>query len=106
IKAIMCVETTHGYYDYILAPFDKNKSILPMNINTDAWGTVFGSRDVLKQPYFNILAGALILKGIKANLPPNAPVSHIATLYNNLNASRVSDYGLRVEQIYQEQPWQ
>jgi hypothetical protein len=36
---------------------DKNKSILPMNINTDYWGGTFGDRATLKKPDENIKAG-------------------------------------------------
>jgi len=35
IRAIMFMETTHGYYDGALDMIGKNKSILPMNINVD-----------------------------------------------------------------------
>lgn len=49
VKAIMYMETTHGYYDAILELFNKNKSILPMNINVDYWGSTFGSREELKK---------------------------------------------------------
>lgn len=105
LKAIMYMEMTHGYYDIALAIFDKNKSILPMNINTEYWGDVFGSRKDLKNIYCNIKAGALIVQGIQANLPYGSPISHIATLYNNLNAVVVSDYGARVAEIYKNEPW-
>ena len=44
IRAIMYVETTHGYYDAPLAWLDKNKSILPMNVNVEYWGAAFGDR--------------------------------------------------------------
>lgn len=105
IRAIMYVETTHGYYDAPLSWFDKNKSILPMNINVDYWGSSFGSRKDLQDPYNNITAGAKMLSRIQANLPRDAPVSHVATLYNNINATQVSDYGLRVSKVYDSEPW-
>lgn len=37
IKAVMYMETTHGYYDKLIELFDKNKSILPMNVRSDHW---------------------------------------------------------------------
>lgn len=65
VRAIMYVETTHGWYDIPLPWFDANKSILPMNINFDYWGEdAFGSRDDLKDSYKNIKAGALMIKSI------------------------------------------
>lgn len=106
IRAIMYMETTHGYYDAPLSWFDANKSILPMNVNTQYWGDAFGSRESLKDPYNNIKAGAEILFGIKSNLPTGASIAQIATLYNNINASSTTDYGSRVEDIYTSQPWQ
>jgi hypothetical protein len=105
IRAIMYMETTHGYYDAPLALFGANKSILPMNVNVDYWGNAFGNREALSKPYENIKAGATILKRIMNNLPTQASVKEIATLYNNINARSVNDYGARVEKIYNSQPW-
>ena len=105
ISAIMYVETTHGYYDAPLAWLSMNKSLLPMNINVEYWGNTFGDRVTLNRAEANILAGATMLTRIKACLPSDAPVSHIATLYNNINAAQVSDYGMRVEAVYKSEPW-
>jgi hypothetical protein len=46
-----------------------------------------------------------MIKRIKASLPAGASVAHIATLYNNINADKISNYGKRVEKIYNDQPW-
>lgn len=105
IRSIMYMETTHGYYDAVPALFDKNKSILPMNINTDYWGDAFGTRADLKQSYNNIKAGAVMLSRIQSNMPSGSSIDKIATLYNNINAKKVSDYGARVKKIYEAQPW-
>ena len=58
LRAIVYMETTHGYYDNAISnvfrafnltpnyiPEGVNKSILPMNINTQFWGDNFGSRE-------------------------------------------------------------
>ena len=105
IRAIMYMETTHGYYDAPVSWIGKNKSILPMNINVEYWGTTFGDRASLARPYDNIKAGAEMLNRIIANLPHGASVRQIATLYNNINAGSVNDYGARVEAIYNAEPW-
>lgn len=105
IRAIMYMETTHGYYDFFPALINQNKSILPMNINTDYWGDTFGSRSDLKEAYNNIKAGATILSRIKSNLATPDAIDKVATLYNNINAKKTSDYGARVKQIYDTQPW-
>jgi hypothetical protein len=104
MRAIVWVESTHGYYDAILSPFDLNKSILPMNINTQYWGNTWGTRDDLRNPSLNIDAGARILKSISTAMP-RASVAARATIYNNVNATRVSDYGMRVQEVYTQKPW-
>ena len=61
LRAIVYMETTHGYYDNAIShvfrafnltpnyiPEGVNKSILPMNINTQFWGDNFGSREGLR----------------------------------------------------------
>ena len=101
VMSIMYMETTHGYYDNPLSLFGLNKSILPMNINVDFWGDAFGTREQLNSPSLNIWFGA---KMIASNMP-TASVSQIATVYNKLNATMVTDYGARVSEIYASQPW-
>lgn len=105
IRSIMYMETTHGYYDAPLSLIGQNKSILPMNVNVEYWGTIFGDRKALLELYVNIKAGAEILKRIISNLPQDASIRQIATLYNNINATFVNNYGARVERIYKSQPW-
>lgn len=104
IKAIMFMETTHGYYDAPLGLIGANKSILPMNINVIYWGDTFGTRAELLKPEPNIRAGAEMIFRIQANMP-GEKVEKIATLYNNINAITVNDYGMRVKKIYDDQPW-
>jgi soluble lytic murein transglycosylase-like protein len=104
VKAIMYMETTHGYYDAPLSWAGKNKSILPMNINVDYWGDTFGTRQDMQDPEKNIRAGVEMIFRIQANMT-GAPVEKIATLYNNINAEKVNNYGMRVKKIYDEQPW-
>ena len=104
IRSIMYMETTHGYYDAPLSLLGQNKSILPMNVNVDYWGSIFGDRKTLLNPYNNIKAGAEILKRIIVNLPKGSSIRQIATLYNNINANSVNEYGARVDNIYNSQP--
>lgn len=106
LRAIMYVETTHGWYDKPLSWFGRNKSILPMNINVDYWGDEFGTREELKEPYNNIKAGAEMIQKIQEALPEDASVAQIATLYNDLNATTVNDYGARVEAVYKSGAWE
>lgn len=101
IKAIIYVETTQGYYDAI---HPWNKSIRPMNIQTEYWKELGYSREQLITPRLNIRAGIELVKRIKS-LAPNASISEIATLYNGLDAKRINDYGARVARVMKEKPW-
>ncbi|WP_374581710.1 NBR1-Ig-like domain-containing protein [Pseudoduganella sp.] len=104
VKAIMYMETTHGWYDSWVAPFQKNTSILPMNVRPDTWAGLGYSREDLKNPATNIEAGIRIIKGIADRLD-NPSVRGVATLYNSLAKDKVSDYGARVQAIYDSKPW-
>jgi soluble lytic murein transglycosylase-like protein len=106
IRSVMYMEQTHGYYDIVLQPFDANRTILPMNVHDTLWGKFVGTRQQLLDPTYNINAGTKILAGIQANLAPqDRTVDKIATLYNKLGATQVSDYGARVNAIYVTKPW-
>jgi uncharacterized phiE125 gp8 family phage protein len=95
-----------GYYVGVGPQLDQaglSKTILPMNINPNFWSDL-GTRAQLNEPLNNIVAGAKILKGITENL--NSPsVEAVATLYNALSATKVSDYGARAGAIYRSRPW-
>ncbi len=107
IRSIMYVETTQGHYfgaGDLLDSVGLSKTILPMNIYASRWAEL-GTREDLSNPFTNILAGTKILKGIEANL--SAPdVAIVGTLYNALDATKVSDYGARIAAVYKEKPWQ
>ena len=106
IRSVMYIEQTHGYYDLLLQPFDKNRTILPMNVHDKLWGEFAGTRQQLLNPAHNIDAGAKILASIQANLAPqDRTVDKISTLYNKLSATHVTDYGARVNAIYVNKPW-
>ena len=105
VRAIAYVETTHGYYDIILRPFDANTSSLPMNINTAYWGSMWGSRESLKNPATSIDAGTRMLRSIQMAMP-GASIAKIATIYNDSNAVMVNSYGARVQAVYRAKIWQ
>ncbi len=104
LRAIIYMESTHGYYDKPLEWIDMNKSLRPMNVYASYWKELGYSREDLKDPAKNIEAGAKILKRLKEKMP-DASIREISTLYNNLNAEQVNDYGAQVERIYKEKPW-
>ena len=97
ILSIAVMETTHGWYDEPLEWVGANKSIRPMNINVSYWPDLFSEEDMY-DPAKNFDAGAFMLKRIAERLAPNDRTTRkIATLYNNINAKAVTDYGARVE---------
>lgn len=101
IKAIIYVETTQGYYDEY---YPLNKSIRPMNIQAEYWKELGYSRKDLETPRLNIKAGIDLVKRIYLQ-NPHASVSEVATLYNDLGAKRINDYGARVGRVMKEKPW-
>jgi peptidoglycan hydrolase-like protein with peptidoglycan-binding domain len=102
VKAIIYVESTQGWYDRI-TPW--NKSIRPMNIQAEYWKELGYSRDDLEIPRLNIRAGIELIHRLQLQAP-QATIEEIATLYNDLNAKRISDYGARVAKIMKEKPWE
>ncbi|OGQ07434.1 MAG: hypothetical protein A3G32_00690 [Deltaproteobacteria bacterium RIFCSPLOWO2_12_FULL_40_28] len=101
VRAIMYMETTHGYYDKIY-PF--RDSILPMNINSEAWKNLGYSKQDLENPEINIHAGVMLIKRISERIK-EPTVEKIATHYNALAKDKVTDYGARVGNIYHEKLW-
>lgn len=101
IKALIYVETTQRYYD---RANPLKKSIRPMNIQSEYWKELGYSREELMTPRLNIRAGIDLIKRIHSHMP-HASVSEVATLYNDLNAKRINDYGARVERVMKEKPW-
>jgi hypothetical protein len=112
VRAIMFMETTHGYRDGVvdnalLGWTDLNVSVLPMNIHYVSWGRVANiPRSALEDPITNIRIGTHILREVHNSLPSGARIAEIATVYNNLHATRISTYGQRVAEIYRTKPWQ
>ena len=102
VKAIVHLETTQGWYDRIA--FGQESSIRPMNVQSEYWKDLGFSREDLKDPEKNIQAGVKLLERIEKNMP-DADIAKKATIYHNLGARKVSDYGARVEQLHREKPW-
>ena len=124
LRAIMYMETTHGYYEHCLNNFYTDavlrgedieglgklvfpglKSYQPMNINHRYWGDTFGSISGHSNPTYNILAAAEFIKRLSRFVGSDKDVERIATLYNHLGAQQISDYGKRVGKIYRQKLW-
>jgi hypothetical protein len=104
VKAIMYMETTHGYYDAIPALFDKNKSILPMNVRSNYWKDIGFTRGELKKTKDNIVAGIYLIQKISERINPYS-IAGVASLYQDLGATKVTEYGKRVKNIYDKKLW-
>ncbi|MFC4550080.1 MULTISPECIES: penicillin-insensitive murein endopeptidase [Halorussus] len=104
VRAVMYIETTRGWYDEIPNWFDANKSILPMNVHVDYWDDTGITREYFEQPHVNILFGTYLLRELLERVE-NPTVEKVGTLYNNLAAEKVSNYGARVARLIGTQPW-
>jgi hypothetical protein len=101
LKAIVWIETTHGYYDRI-DPW--NKTIRPMNVHAILWGDLGITKTTLKNRDYNIAAGAYILGQIWERTLDPTP-EKVATLYNQLGAKTVNQYGRTVAHYMKVKPW-
>jgi hypothetical protein len=101
VKAIVWMETTHGYYDRV-DPW--NKTIRPMNVHYKLWSELGISRDAVKNSSINVAAGTRILAAIWERTQDPTP-EKVATLYNKLGATKVDGYGKAVAQYMKFKPW-
>ncbi len=104
IRAIMFIETAHGYYDTGLAAVGAAKTIRPMNVHTEFWADFISDRDP-SNPEDNIDIAAQLLRRIIDRL--EAPtVAKVATIYHSLGRERVSGYGVDVAYYYNRRIWE
>lgn len=104
VKAIMYMETTHGYYDALPALIDRNKSILPMNVRSDYWKDIGFTREELKKIKHNITAALFLIKKLTERVNPYS-IEGLASLYQDLGTTKVTEYGARVKKIYDGKLW-
>ena len=104
LRAIIWMESTHGWYDSLTRLIKKPKTNLPMNIYADYWKGLGISRSDLKSPKINIDTGAYLVAQLTNRINPPRP-EKVATLYNRLGLDRVSGYGMTVLHYYQSRPW-
>jgi hypothetical protein len=106
LRAIVWIESTHGYYDAYTGILKAPKSVRPMNVNVDAWGPYLGvTRADLNKAEINIETGAFIFSQILERLIDPTP-EKVFTLYNNLRADKVSGYGKTAAQYLRDRPWE
>jgi soluble lytic murein transglycosylase-like protein len=101
VSAIVWIESTHGWYDR----YDpRNKTIRPMNVHARLWEQLGVTRRDLEDPQINIAAGVHILAAIWERTD-EPTYEKVATLYNQLGASRVNGYGKTVVHYMVQKPW-
>ncbi|MDG9670442.1 hypothetical protein ONV78_22075 [Hahella sp. CR1] len=98
IRAVMYMETTHGYYDSI---YPLRVTVLPMNIHYKYWKELAINEKTMENPSKNIDVGALLLKRIQDRVT-DPTVAKIASIYNVLGREIVNQYGARVATIYKK----
>jgi hypothetical protein len=104
IRAIIYLEKAQGWYGAVAEPVGLAKSLFPMNIRPALWSGIDPSGLDLSDTTQNVRAGALLLKRVRDRLA--APtVRNIGTLYNFIGAEEVSDYGARLEDVYERKLW-
>jgi hypothetical protein len=107
IRATVFMESTHGGYGGLGAAAEAlgvAKSHLPMNINTNYWGDTWGKPKDLRDRRNNIEAGTRMLQAI-GKVMPGASIAQRATIYNSSGKKKVTDYGARVQSIYNDKSW-
>lgn len=107
IKAIIYLESTHGYYDRVLLGF--NKSFRPMNIYYDYWKEFidrFGYLEyhIKSDKKANIKIGYELIKAIMGRIE-NPTVEKIGSIFNFIGKEQISTYGVILKHYYDEQPW-
>ena len=104
IRAIIYVENAQGYYGFFFEAIDVSDTILPMNISRKLWSGLGDSEKTLEDLHTNIRAGITLIRRIQDRVD-RPTVATIATLYNSLGKSSVSNFGARVASVYNERPW-
>ncbi len=75
-----------------------------MNVYVSYWEKLGYTREQLLNPEINIDAGCLILSRIWKRVK-NPTISKVASVYQILGATQVTDYGARVQKIYDLTLW-
>jgi len=104
-RAIVYAENAKGWYGL---PFDAShtsKTVLPMNIHKSKWADLVAKqREDIYDSNTNIETGALLLKRIRDRVNTPTP-EKIGTLWNNLQAENISEFGNYVGSTYKKKPW-
>jgi hypothetical protein len=103
-KAVVWIETTHGWYDAITGLLKEPKSLRPMNVHVEFWRNLGITREQLANPRVNIETGVFILASLMQRIQDPTP-EKLFSLYNNLATDKISPYGKTVAHYYVTKPW-
>lgn len=102
VKAIVWMESTHGWYDRLKG--SDNETIRPMNVHARLWQQLGITRTDLANKEINIAVGVHILAKIWERTE-SPTFEKVATLYNSLGATSVNKYGKTVDSYRSTRPW-
>lgn len=110
LKAIAYMENTHGAYDAIPPLNLVITSYRPMNVQYKTWKPIadelgFSEWQIQYRVACNVEMAALIIKRIEARVV-NPTLEKVASIYNFAGAERTTDYGARVQAIYEAKLWE
>ena len=106
IRAIIYLETTHGYYDAINP---MNKSFRPMNVNYDYWKEWINKMGYTKEQVknnkeINIKIGYALVAKILERIQ-NPTIEKVGSIYNVLGKEKISSYGKILKYYYDNESW-
>jgi soluble lytic murein transglycosylase-like protein len=106
LRAIIWMESTHGWYDELIIDPEARKTPLPMNLYISYWHGLGGysDQDVRYRRDRNIEAGSYLLKELWQRTDKPS-IEKVATLYHNVGDTAVSNYGKTVDYYYKNKPW-
>lgn len=86
--------------------FQGSNTVPPMRVNAKMFGSILdGKSNSLHDPIRNLRTAALLIRRIQDRVSAPASSEAIASIYQFLGRERISDYGLTVARIMQDQPW-
>ncbi|MBS8269094.1 hypothetical protein DYI26_10210 [Halomonas litopenaei] len=109
LMAIAHMESTRGWYDRFTAMVQPPKTFRPMNIYLERWLPLaqelgYDREDIINNTRDNIRLGAEIIKRIEERVT-RPTVEKVASIYYFLGSELVNNYGIKVKEFYETQPW-
>ncbi|NNG04024.1 MAG: hypothetical protein HKM95_07975 [Inquilinus sp.] len=105
VRAIIYVENSRwNQLERLGDRLGRTRSILPMNIRPEPWERLSSDPIDFVDPAQNIRAGVTLLHRIIDRVDDPNP-SNVASIWNFTGRELVSDFGARVEAVYDSRPW-